>query len=289
MSDESSLALLERESTRYKQWMLTHRCNLSTARKGIRYLRFLAAHRGLELGTLELTQDHATEFLARWREAGTKPRTLNSWIRELNLWLRFRGLDWKVAYFRHYETVDIRVPDEKLIKRLRALSWPDPSTSSRNRAIIAILSDVGPRRNEVVQLDLADRQRTESGAVLQIRFGKGEKSRALPIAPETARLLEEYVGAHRIRSHSSALFTTRSGRISYNYIARVIQRAGEQLGAPWLSPHKLRHFVVDFALDHGVSVGSVAELMGHARWETTQLYRQRRLAQRQMEREIRSQ
>lgn len=263
---------------RYRSWMLTHGCGLATAEKGVRYLRWFQKEKGLTLDPDALTDERVTEFLASWRQAGVKPRTLNSWVRELNLWSRFNRLGWKLAYFHRQEAAPIQVPDGTLVRKLLGLTWPDRSRSSRDHAVLLLLADVGIRRNELVHLQLNDRVQMASGPGLVIRFGKGERTRSVPIDQDVHDALEEYIRTYRARTHPSSLFTTEKGPVSYAYVGELVKRAGRRVGAPWLSAHKLRHFVVDTCLDAGMPVASVAELMGHVRWETTQLYRQRRLA-----------
>lgn len=272
--------------SKYRSWALTHGQALGTASKGARYLRFFESEKALDLE--QLTLDRALEFLATWREKGTKPRTLNSWVRELNLWARFRELGWKVPYFRHHDVPHVQVPDRALVDRLRSMRWANPSTMARNRALISLLSDMGPRRAEIVALSRGDVLETANGSVLFVRHGKGEKERQLWIDPSTAELLRTYVAHYRISSHPTALFTTASGRLSYQYLGKIVKEAGARAGAPWLSCHKLRHFVADQLLDSGVSVPSVAEVLGHARWETTALYRSKRLTKIRAEQEVRS-
>lgn len=272
---------------RYRSWCLGHDLAPSTTEKSGRYLRFFERQYGLELA--RLSRDDAISFLARGREVGVKPKTLNSWVRELNLWSRFRSLGWKMAYYRRRGVPFVQVPDERTVRSLRALTWPNPSTSARNHALIALLADQGPRRNEVVRLDLADVRATPEGRpVVSVRFGKGEKERLLYVDETTATAIREYVDRFRIASDPRALFTTPRGRISYAYLAKVVKDAGARVGAPWLSPHKLRHYVCDSLLDANVSVPSVAEVLGHARWETTELYRSRRLTKVRAEQEIRA-
>ncbi len=278
-----------REWDAYRSWCLGNDLAPSTAEKSGRYLRFFESRYGLDLRNEALTRDRVIHFLATGREHGVKPKTLNSWVRELNLWSRFKRLGWKMAYYRRRGRPILPIPDDKLIRELRALTWRNPSTSSRNRALIALLADQGPRRNEVVHLDLSDRKRSTSGRpFITVRFGKGEKERNLFIDESTDALLEEYVARHRISSDPRALFTTPRGRLSYGYFAKIIHEAGGRVGAPWLSPHKIRHYVCDSLLDAGVSVPSVAEVLGHTRWETTAQYRSLRLATVRAEQEVRA-
>jgi site-specific recombinase XerC len=273
----------------YRAWCLSTDHALSTAEKSVRYLKFLESHHGLALGESELDRSSVIDLLARGREAGVKPRTLNSWIREINLWLRFLELGWKQPYFRGRGQPVVRVPDRAVVRKLLALCWRNPSVNARNRAILAVLCDVGPRRNELIQMDLRDRTVSEAQEpILVVRSGKGDKYRVLWIDASTDAALASYVDVHRYPSDPKALFTTPTGRLSYGYLARIIAEAGRRVGAPWLSAHKLRHYVCDSLLDAGVTVPSVAELFGHTRLETTALYRSKRLARVRAEQEVRA-
>ncbi|MCI4345880.1 MAG: site-specific integrase [Thermoplasmata archaeon] len=259
----------------------------STTAKGVRYLRDLERERGLPIA--ELTLHDVQDLLARGRQEGVKPSTLNSWIREINLWARFRELGWKALYFRNRSRPVVRVPSEREIRKLRDLRWPNRSADARNRSMLAVLLDVGPRRSELALMDLQDLTRSQDGRpVLMVRHGKGGKERPLWIDDATDELLRAYIERYRSHSHPTALFTTPRGRISDAYLARVIQKAGALSGAPWLSPHKLRHACCDSLLDAGVSIPSVAALLGHSRWETTALYRTKRLEQQAAEKEVRA-
>lgn len=274
---------------RYRSWCLANDLAPSTATKAVRYLRFFEREHGVDLSPRSLTQDCVLDLLASARARGLKPKTLNNWARELNLWARFHQLPWKLAYFRRRTNPIVRVPDEKVVRALRRLTWSNPTTSARNRAIIALLADMGPRRNEIIHLDLADLHLNDDGTpMVRVRFGKGEKERELFIDPSTHELLQLYIERYRIHSDSRALFTTPRGRISYAYIARVVKDAGARVGAPWISAHKIRHYVCDSLLDAGVSVPSVAQVLGHEHWETTALYRSKRLTVVRAEKEVRA-
>lgn len=271
----------------FRSWQIGLDHALSTARKSARYLRFFE-RRGLNLDPGALSHDAVLLFLASARQRGAKPRTMNSWIRELNLWSRFNRLGWKATYFRRRSGPPIQVPTREIVGKLFGLPYASPSVSARNHAILALLVGSGIRRNELVHLQLSDRVQLESGPGLRVRFGKGENERDVPIDPAVCDLLDLYVNQYRSSTHPSALFTTQVGAISYGFIDRVVREAGARAGAPWLSAHKLRHFFTDEALDAGMPVSSVASILGHRRWETTQLYRQHRLQKIRAEADFRA-
>lgn len=274
---------------RYRAWCLANDHAFTTVAKSVRYLIFLEREKGLRLGPEPLSRELAYEVLARGRSSGTKPQTLNSWIREINLWAAYQSLGWKLNYFRNRGTPVIPVPDRAGVRRLLKLTWVNPSANARNRAMLALLVDQGPRRNEIVRMDLADLQRTQRGdPVLIVRHGKGEKQRALFIDPSTEGLLRTYISTYRIASDRAALFTGPRGRLSHAYLAKIVKDAGVRIGLPWLSAHKLRHYCCDSLLDAGVSIASAAQVFGHTKLETTALYRSKRLAKVRAEQEVRA-
>lgn len=271
----------------YRRWCLAQGHGTRTVDKSIRMLHFFSRQFELSISRKDPDSDGVVQFIAERRELGVKPKTLNGYVRELNLWSRFCGLGWKMPYFRKHLTPILNVPDAELIRKLLSLRWSDPAADSRNRALLALFVDQGPRRQEVASMRLTDRIRTEKGPGIVIERGKGDKPRVLWISPEVDELLEEYVTRYRTRSHSSALFTTPRGALSYAYMGKIVREAGCRVGATWLSCHKLRHYCVDSLIDAGVSIPSVAEVMGHSRWDTVAIYRSRRLTVQKAEEEVR--
>jgi site-specific recombinase XerD len=270
----------------YQEWALTDgRLSPRTTEKSARYLRFLET---LGVDLLQLDRARYLQVLATARSGGRAPYTLNLWVTQLNRWVKFRGLEWKLPTYRHHHRADVPAPSREQVGKLWGLQWDDPGTTSRNRAIFAVLLDKGVRRQEVVDLNLGDFVHTTKGPSLVVRHGKGEKERTVPLAAETAQLLRTYVQFYRHASDQRALFTTPGGRISHQYLGKVVKVAGERIGLPWLSCHKLRHFAVDDLLDRGVSVTTVAEVVGHEKVETTMLYRTKRLGRLYAEREVRA-
>lgn len=269
----------------FRAWAVTDgRLAPRTAEKSVRYLMWLAKHGAV----LEpLVRAEALDLLTRARDDGVSPQTLNLWVVHLNRWARFSGAEWKLPHFRHSHVAAVPAPTREEARRLWNLSWTDPSTNARNRAILAVLMDKGPRRQEVVDLNLSDRVRTRTGWALVIRRGKGEKERAIALNEETDRRLGEYVSRYRIPSDPRAMFTTPRGRVSHQYVGKIVSDAGARVGLPWISCHKLRHFATDDLLDRGVKIQAVAYVLGHESMETTMLYRSKRLNAIQAESEVR--
>jgi integrase/recombinase XerD len=149
----------------------------------------------------------------------------------------------------------------------------DGPTAARDRAVLALLADLGLRVGEVVALDVEDLG-TERGH-RTVRFtGKGGKPRRRALTPAVVRALDDYV---TLRGDTPGpLFTTATGaRVDRHAVFRLVRRLARDAGVPaWerLSPHSLRHAFATAARDEGVPLEDVQDAMGHADPRTTRRY-----------------
>lgn len=146
-------------------------------------------------------------------------------------------------------------------------------TATRNRAVLALLADLGLRVGEVVGLDLADLGYERGHR--SVRFvGKGGRARARALSPGAAAALDAYLGERR--DAPGPLFTTASGaRLDRHAVFRLVRRLARVAGIPaWakLSPHSLRHAFATTARAEGVALEDVQDAMGHADPRTTRRY-----------------
>jgi site-specific recombinase XerD len=152
--------------------------------------------------------------------------------------------------------------------------------SPRDAAICLTPYYAGLRISEVVGLDLADvRMSARKGKLWVIGKGSdGGKTREVPINAELREILGRWLEVRRTWSgaESPALFLSRhNGRLSDRSARSVVVKYGRlaRLGddEPF-GPHVLRHTFATQLVRSGVDLVSVAELLGHARTETTAIY-----------------
>ena len=274
--------------SKYRAWCLAQGHGLKTVDKSVRYLRHFE-RKGLDLDPAHLTEDAVIAWIARARESGTHPKTLNGYVRELNLWSRFNKLGWHLSYFRRYQPVLVDLLSEEDERRLRSVRFSDPSIHARNTAMLLLSLDQGPRREELIHLRLSDLVDTPGGGKgLLVRRGKGDRPRLLYLSEETRQAIETYVDHYRIRSDPSALFTSRGGPISYGMMGKIAKDIGRAAGLKHFSWHRARHRMIDAMLDKGVSLPAIQEVAGHSRAETTVAYASRKALRTLTEREIRN-
>jgi integrase/recombinase XerD len=133
---------------------------------------------------------------------------------------------------------------------LRAAAAERGPAAARNRAVLALLADLGLRVGEVVGLDVDDLGHERGHR--SVRFtGKGGRPRRRALAPGTAAAVDAYA------------------------VFRLVRRLARQAGiASWqrLSPHSLRHAFATTARSEGVPLEDVQDAMGHADPRTTRRY-----------------
>jgi len=142
----------------------------------------------------------------------------------------------------------------------------------RNRAIIWVLYDCGPRVSELCGIDSGDINWSKQ--TIQIT-GKGNKERIIPFGHGTKKALQAYIAARASVTTLQALFVTREGAaMDRQGIDRTVKACGEDAGITGVrvSPHTFRHsFAVNY-IRNGGDVFSLQKILGHSSLEMTRRY-----------------
>lgn len=145
----------------------------------------------------------------------------------------------------------------------------------RDLCIMEIMYGAGLRIGETVSLDLSDID--FSNRFLRC-FGKGSKSRIVPIAARSLKTVHWYLNDARplllLQKPDSALFlNSRGKRLSRQSCWKIIKRAARQAGIDKeVVPHTIRHSFATHLLENGADLRALQEMLGHASISTTQIY-----------------
>lgn len=163
------------------------------------------------------------------------------------------------------------------------LEAPDTSClmGRRDLVLLSVMYDTGARVQEIADLNAAD-VRLENPSTIKL-VGKGNKSRLVPLMSPTAKLLDQYMSEHDLKSiahRSYPLFQNRSQnkltRAGISYILRkYVDEARSnhpQLIADVVSPHSFRHSKAMHLLQSGVNLVYIRDLLGHVSIKTTEIY-----------------
>jgi site-specific recombinase XerD len=147
----------------------------------------------------------------------------------------------------------------------------DACPSPRDRALAVLLFYTALRLSELAALDVEDVAMTARRGRLQVRFGKGDVFREVPLNSACRAALQEWL-TERGTAGSAALWLSRTGgRMTSRAIDQVLRRLAGQAGVS-LSAHTLRHTCVTNLVRSGADVVLVAEIAGHRRLDTVRRY-----------------
>ncbi|MCD8336705.1 MAG: site-specific integrase [Lachnospiraceae bacterium] len=163
------------------------------------------------------------------------------------------------------------------------LSQPDSSTKDglRDLTLLALTYDTGARVSEITNLKFRD-IRFEAPPIVRIT-GKGNKTRIVPLLPQTVNYLKEYINRWEISLPNDAeryVFTNRRGeqltRSGVKYILDKYVASGkeesQQLFPDKVSPHTLRHSKAMHMLQAGNPIVYIRDVLGHTDINTTERY-----------------
>ena len=239
-----------------------------------------------------LTKNLVIEF-AEWLETGRscKPASRNPRfvaIRSFCRWLATENPEF-LKLSEDLYSVRIKKAPKPAMAYLSAdamkclLAQPDSSTNDglRDLTLLAFTYDTGARVSEVANLKFKD-IRFEAPPVVKIT-GKGNKTRIVPLLPQTVKYITEYMRRWKISladAQEQHLFTNRSGgqlsRSGIKYILDKYVEAGRAenplLFPDKISPHTLRHTKAMHMLQAGNNIVYIRDILGHSDLNTTERY-----------------
>ncbi len=145
----------------------------------------------------------------------------------------------------------------------------------RNKAMLELLYATGMRISELVHLKIQDLDFQEDFVHI---FGKGNKTRIVPINDTSKKYLLLYYHDHRpslLKNSSSDYFfiNNRKGKLSRQGFFKMLKAlCYEKNIKKDVSPHVLRHSFATHLLNNGANLRVVQELLGHSDISTTQIY-----------------
>ena len=140
----------------------------------------------------------------------------------------------------------------------------------RDLAIIDMLASTGMRIGEMVLLNKSDINFNERECVV---FGKGAIVRVVYFDARTKIHLQNYIES-RIDDNPALFVTLRSPfeRIKIGGIETRLREIGHALDIEKVHPHKFRRTLATMAIDKGMPIEQLQQLLGHKRIDTTLQY-----------------
>ena len=146
----------------------------------------------------------------------------------------------------------------------------DDCSELRDLALIDILASTGMRVGELVLLNRSDIDFEERECVV---LGKGNKERIVYFDARTKLHLKQYLDSRT--DDNEALFVSLKAphqRLKIGGVEVRIRKIGKRLNIQKAHPHKFRRTLATMAIDKGMPIEQLQQLLGHRRIDTTLQY-----------------
>ena len=283
------------------------------------FLKYAPRQTGYSINTIKSYRDTFTIFLRYLKDnLKIKPEKLSfekiskKMIEEFLVWLeeykkysistRNQRLAAIHAFFRYVQieapenlnlsnlilSIPAKKAPEKTIEYLKLdalkvlLAAPDMATRKgfRDVALIALLYDCAARVQEIADLTVGDIRLSPATVKLK---GKGNKTRIIPIMPQTAKLLDSYLKEYDLLGEeliNLPVFSNRNNckltRAGISYIlskyVEIAKKNQPKLFPKKVSPHILRHSKAIHLLQANVNLIYIRDFLGHSSVTTTERY-----------------
>jgi len=146
----------------------------------------------------------------------------------------------------------------------------DNCVEIRDTAIIDMLASTGMRIGEMVLLNKEDIDFGERECVV---LGKGDKERIVYFDARAKTHLKQYLESRQ--DGNEALFVSLKAphkRMTIGGIESRLRELGSRMGIQKVHPHKFRRTLATMAIDKGMPIEQLQQLLGHQRIDTTLQY-----------------
>jgi site-specific recombinase XerD len=228
---------------------------------------------GISKPVKHITTDDLRQYLDKYqREGGAGKVTMDNIRRILSsffAWLEEEDCILKSPVRRiHKVKTGTSVKETYTDEDLEVMR--DHTETTRDLAMIDLLTSTGMRVGELVNLDRAAIDFTNRECVV---FGKGDKERKVYFDARTKIHLQNYLGERT--DDNPALFVSLQAphnRLQISGIEIRLRELGRRLGIEKVHPHKFRRTLATVAIDKGMPIEQVQQLLGHTSVDTTLQY-----------------
>lgn len=262
----------------------------------VQYIDFMKNEKNIPIDRLSLkhlTRDNALHFM-KWilDDRGCSPATRNyrlAAIHSFVSYLQYEVID-NAEEWQNVLSIKAMRSESKALTYLSTegirllLAQPDTMTSQgrRHLAILSLMYDTGARVQEIADLTVESVRIDYEPYSIRL-FGKGRKSRIVPMVKEQTEILRQYMAENHLNDsnvYASPLFfnnrhekLTREG-ISYilKTYADLARKESPELIPQKISCHSLRHSKAMHLLQSGINLVYIRDILGHVSIQTTDIY-----------------
>ena len=265
--------ILDSKLREFRVWALTMgRYAPTSVKRAIRRIKNFSRI----MNVMEPDIDAVLEYFAAQVQNGKKPQSLNRQRIDILAWCRFLSKELYFPRLKEPPCPDPWVPKDVEVDNIIAAAKhfsSDKGNSIRNQIIVELLFYGGLRIGELARINKDDVR--EDG--IRVRSEKGEAERFIGLPDEVMVRIHDYVNFYRSPTDPASLFTSKSGRLGYNYTRNLMKRIGLKAGVQQFHAHAARHWNATSLLK-GINGAPPLDIrmvqihLGHVSLKSTQRY-----------------
>lgn len=241
------------------------------------------AEETLDVGPLEISYENLQEYLFQLSKQKFSERSQARWISSIKAFFKYLAEDEaredNPTTLLESPKLGFYLPDtlsfqdvERIIKAINLST----DLGRRNHCMIEVLYGCGLRVSELIDLKISNINFKESYLKVD---GKGDKSRFVPLAHFTAKLIKQYITEVRSKykinkkCEDILFLNSRGSAMSRVIVFIIIKELTEKAGInKKISPHTFRHSFATHLLQNGADLRYIQEMLGHSSITTTEIY-----------------
>ncbi|MCP5018952.1 MAG: tyrosine-type recombinase/integrase [Ketobacter sp.] len=228
----------------------------------------------------QLKRTDLVAYVNARQQAGLKPRSIASeltlfrmfWRDLLNQELVSNGALLQVKappagdHLPRYLT---GVEFQRLAQMVQIETETDTPPDRFDRAWFYLFAHAGLRLSEALNLRLTDCDL--GGQRLRIIAGKGDRDRILPMTPQLAIIVQDYLTV-REPAQTNHLLIYKNAAVKTHLLPYRLRRFGQKVHIEPMTPHRLRHTLATFLINQGMPITSLQKFLGHQDINKTLIY-----------------
>lgn len=143
----------------------------------------------------------------------------------------------------------------------------EKAQSKRDRAIVEVLYSTGVRVSELCGMNISDISNDEI-----VVFGKGEKERTVFLNARAKIAISEYLKTRTDSENALFIGERTKKRLNKGGVEQMIRKLGKSTGVSNCHPHRFRRTAGTIALNRGMPLEQVQQMLGHEDIATTTIY-----------------
>lgn len=251
--------------------------------RDIRKLQNYAETELTRTGPQEITFTQLQEYLYQLSKQKFSERSQARWVSSIKAFFKYLVEDEirtdNPAILLEGPKLGLYLPDTLSFDDIeRIITAIDISTDlgKRNQCMIEVLYGCGLRVSELIDIKISNINYKENYLKVD---GKGDKSRFVPLADYTTRLIRDYIKNVRSQYKINKKFedilflNSRGSAMSRVIVFIIIKELTEKAGiSKRISPHTFRHSFATHLLQNGADLRYIQEMLGHSSITTTEIY-----------------